>query len=169
MKLNQTHRLLGLALLVYLYFQNRQEVQEVIKQGVKKMTQPRGIRNNNPGNLRISNIAWQGKIQGEDKSFETFENAEYGIRALGKTLLTYNSKHGLNTVNDIINRYAPPVENNTNAYAEHVAKYLGVGLHEKIDVRDRIFDLVTVIIMHENGYNPYPTETLNRGVSMALA
>lgn len=83
MKQNQTHRLIGLALLVYLYFRNKDEVQQVIKQGVDKMTNPkktpRGIRNNNPMNLRISSNAWRGKIPGTDKSFETFIDPEHGI------------------------------------------------------------------------------------------
>ncbi|WP_206732679.1 hypothetical protein [Halarcobacter ebronensis] len=132
-------------------------------------TEPRGIRNNNPMNIRKSSNDWQGKIVGEDTAFETFVSPAYGIRAGAKTLLNYQKFYGLNTVNQIISRFAPASENNTNAYATHVADYLGVGLNEPITVKDRIYDLVTVIILHENGYNPYDTQVINSGVSLALA
>lgn len=134
---------------------------------------PRGIRNNNPLNLREGangGIAWKGEHPQElDKSFEEFSTPEMGIRAGAKVLLTYYRKYGLNTVHGIINRFAPPVENNTNAYAVHVANYLNVGLDEVINVEERLKDLVTIIILHENGQNPYSEATIQHGVNLALA
>lgn len=134
---------------------------------VEKMSNlARGIRNNNPMNLRITNTAWNGKVKGDDKSFETFSNPRYGIRAGAKVLLNYQSLHGLNTVDEIINRFAPPFENNTNAYAEHVASALGVGVHERIIVADNLEPLVNAIIKHENGVNPYSDETIKGGLAL---
>lgn len=126
----------------------------------------RGVRNKNPMNLRISANAWNGKVQGDDKSFETFASVEYGIRAGAKTLITYQERHGLNTVNEIINRFAPPFENDTNSYAVHVASVLGVGLDEPIDVKQNLFPLVSSIIKHENGFNPYSEETIKNGIAL---
>ena len=76
---------------------------------------PRGLRNNNPGNIVLSDIPWLGKIAGDDERFETFQTPEHGIRALSLNLLNYARKHGLETVQDIIPRWAPASENNTVA------------------------------------------------------
>ena len=131
--------------------------------------QPRGIRNNNPGNIR-KGTAWDGlAVDQPDRSFCTFENPEHGIRAMGKILLTYERKHGLNTVAGIINRWAPPVENNTDSYADHVAERLGVDPEEGITVADHLEELVTSIIKHENGVQPYDSEVIMEGCSMARA
>lgn len=136
------------------------------KTGEKVANLARGIRNNNPMNLRKSSNAWQGKTEGTDESFETFVTPEYGIRAGAKTLITYQDRYSLNTVNDIINRFAPPIENNTNAYAEHVASELGVDVNAPIDVRSHLFELVSAIIKHENGVNPYSDSTIQGGLAL---
>ncbi len=126
----------------------------------------RGIRNHNPMNLRITNTSWNGKIKGDDKSFETFKSAEYGIRAGAKVLITYQKKYELNTVNQLINRFAPPIENDTNSYAQHIAANLGVGIDEPINVKDNLYILISSIIKHENGDNPYSKGTILEGIAM---
>lgn len=129
---------------------------------------PRGIRNNNPGNLENNGIAWQGLSAAQtDSRFYQFDSAEYGIRALARTLKTYNSKYGLNTVEQIINRWAPPHENNTVSYVDHVAKLLGVLPNEPININDHLVTLTRAIIEHENGLVPYDQETIKSGVMMA--
>jgi hypothetical protein len=141
-----------LILIVFVWFILKKEV-------IKKMGNlTRGIRNNNPMNLRKTDINWDGKVPGSDESFETFKSPQYGIRAGAKVLLNYQRLHGLDTINKIINRFAPPSENDTNAYAEHVSKVLGVGLDERINVDQYLHNLVSVIIKHENGVNPYGEE-----------
>ncbi|WP_223880896.1 hypothetical protein [Roseococcus microcysteis] len=78
-------------------------------------TQSRGYRNRNPGNLDYHpSINWQGQIGRGDhwlpvaqQRFAAFETHEHGIRALARNLVTYQERHGLNTVRGIINRYAP--------------------------------------------------------------
>ncbi|MCE1635766.1 structural protein, partial [Enterobacter hormaechei] len=88
----------------------------------------RGIRNNNPGNIRWGDD-WQGLMpasQRTDKSFCQFVGPEYGLRAMIKILHNYNRKYGLKTVKEIISRWAPTNENNTDAYINHVCKCPGV-------------------------------------------
>lgn len=88
----------------------------------------RGLRNNNPGNLIRTNIAWQGKIpfpQSRDTKFEQFTSLEYGIRAMFKDLINDINK-GKNTITKLIHEYAPPHENNTKAYINSVSKSVGL-------------------------------------------
>lgn len=66
----------------------------------------RGLRNNNPLNIRHSADVFQGEIKGEDKSFKTFSSMPYGYRAAFVTLATYLSR-GWNTIEKIITRWAP--------------------------------------------------------------
>lgn len=128
---------------------------------------PRGIRNNNPGNIRHGDN-WKGLADEQlDDAFATFVDVQHGIRAIGKILLTYERKYGLNTVAGIIDRWAPPSENDTASYIEHVAKRLGVDPHAPINVSEHLEDLITAIILHENGMNPYDPEVIMEGSHMA--
>lgn len=82
----------------------------------------RGIRNKNPFNIRKSmNNNWLGKIDGSDRDFETFNSMVLGLRAGLKLLFTYIDR-GDNTIEKIIQRFAPPSENSTNAYIEYVQR-----------------------------------------------
>ena len=141
---------------------------------------PRGIRNNNPGNLRESpgdKTTWVGeRSTNDDPIFEEFESPVFGIRALALVLLNYQRKHGLNNVEQIINRWAPPSENNTKAYAKRVANALGVGLRQPLDLRQQstLIALTRAIIRNENGPGPsnigdwYDLETYLSAIDMAL-
>ena len=93
------------------------------------MSEPRGIRNNNPLNIRKSGDKWQGlKTLQEDKEFFQFETIEWGWRAAFVILCkTYYGKYGLKTIRDIVSRWAPAKENNTPAYIRHVSDYTGIG------------------------------------------
>lgn len=84
---------------------------------------PLGLRNNNPGNLRPGDN-WQGMI-GENAGFIVFQDISWGIRALGIDLST-KIKKGYNTIEKIITRYAPPSENDTQAYINLVVDYTGL-------------------------------------------
>lgn len=142
--------------------------------GTKKVyDMTRGLRNNNPGNIRKTSDKWQGlkPNQSGDDAFFQFVSAEYGIRALAKILLNYNSNYGLRTVNDIIYRWAPPVENDTGSYVRSVANGVGVAPDNILDFSDfgTLTKLVRAIIKHENGIDPYSDATVNKGVSMAVA
>jgi hypothetical protein len=120
---------------------------------------PRGIRNNNPGNLRLSKTVWLGQrssLPAADRDFAEFSTALYGLRALMKNLLTYYLKHDLDTVECIINRFAPPHENDTDGYIRSVAKVLGVRRTEKTDLtlKPVLTALARAIVLHENGPPP---------------
>lgn len=121
---------------------------------------PRGVRLNNPGNIRLNDISWQGmSTLQDDPDFVRFDEALYGIRALMKILVSYQRKYELETVRAMINRWAPPNENDTTAYFEAVAKMVGVGVDDHIDVEvpDILIRLSQAIAFHENGKSPDPT------------
>jgi hypothetical protein len=99
------------------------------------MKQPRGLRNNNPLNIRHNSDHFQGEIKGKDKSFKTFETMPYGYRAAFVTLGTYLSK-GYNTIEKIIARFAPPTENNTAGYIASVEKFSGVPRNKELTAAD---------------------------------
>ena len=124
-------------------------------------TAPRGIRNNNPGNIDYNPLnKWKGlnpKSKELDSRFCVFISPEYGLRALMILLRNYDKKYGLNTVRQIINRWAPTHENNTSAYMEHVAKQMGVKINECLNLKNRetLIALAKAIVTHENGVQPY--------------
>lgn len=131
------------------------------------MSIPRGIRNNNPGNIRHGND-WKGLSEEQpDPAFCTFVSPEYGLRAIVVILRNYERKYGLRTVAGIINRWAPPNENDTVGYAEHVARRLGVSVDEEIDVNDYMTGLVKAIVLHENGVLPYSDEQIIEAIRLA--
>lgn len=132
----------------------------------------RGERNNNPGNIRISGATWQGKISpNTDGAFEQFDSPENGIRALAIILKNYQVLHGLKTVRQIVNRWAPPNENDTGAYVNAVAGDMGVDADEAISISDppTLQALVSAIIKHENGRVAYDDATIGAGVQRAFA
>ena len=135
---------------------------------------PRGVRNNNPGNIDRSKTPWQGEDRSEaaraaEHRFCVFESPEYGFRALARVLHTYRTKHGLKTVRGIISRWAPPAENNTDAYADAVAAAVGVSVDEMIDVRRMqvCLPLAKAIAKHENGADYWGDETIREGLELA--
>lgn len=98
-------------------------------------TTPRGIRLNNPLNIRKSSNQWDGKvIPSSDEEFEEFATIEHGIRAAIKIIRTYVLKHGCRTMNDIIKRWAPPSENNTERYINFVEVHTGINRYKEIDI-----------------------------------
>lgn len=89
------------------------------------MATPRGIRNNNPLNIRIGN-KWKGlKIPNTDKAFDQFTSMVWGYRAAFIVLKNYINKHHCNTVAKIISRFAPSTENNTASYIKIVCTKTG--------------------------------------------
>lgn len=88
---------------------------------------PRGIRNNNPLNIRRNGDRFQGEIvPGSDREFKQFSSMAYGYRAAFVLLGTYLA-HGRNTVEKIIRAWAPPTENDTESYISVVVKRSGIG------------------------------------------
>lgn len=132
---------------------------------------PRGIKNNNPFNIRISNTPWVHKvIPSTDAAFEQFSTSYDGLHAGITNLLNYFRFHGLNTVRQIITRYAPASENDLNAYVADVCGRNQVGPDDKLDLLNPFIlcGLATAIIWHENGQNPYPPTQVMQVVNDVL-
>lgn len=130
---------------------------------------PRGIRNNNPGNIKKNNVDWDGLSEEQtDNTFFQFTDPIYGIRALTKILLTYRHKYDLKNVWAIINRYAPPSENDTEAYKNFVTQKTGLNMLEEIDNSvEAYLPVVKAIILMENGEQPYDDEIILQGMNLA--
>lgn len=127
----------------------------------------RGVRNSNPGNLRKSKDQWEGAI-GDDGAFVIFDSPESGVRALAKNLQSYG-RQGYDSIEKIINRWAPPNENDTQAYIQSVASATGIPATQSLDLSDpdTLSSLAQAISFHETGsrYNP---EVYQKGVARAL-
>lgn len=138
--------------------------------GTVLYTQTRGFRNNNPTNIRKSGDKWQGLSDKQtDLAFFQFKDVKWGIRAAGKILRNYRAKYGLNTIYQIIGRWAPPSDNNpTDKYAKFVADFCGVGVNDDYDVfnDDKLVVLIDAIIKFENGFSPYSRQTIVEGVKL---
>lgn len=129
---------------------------------------PRGFRNNNWLNIRISNNNWQGKITNNtDGAFEQFETPEQGIRAATRNIRTYGQR-GLQTVKDIISTWAPISENNTASYIQNVASRMGVDPNQTLDLNDTdtMVKLISAMTISENG-RAGDESIIRRGVEMA--
>ena len=68
--------------------------------------------------------------------FCKFESVEWGLRAAFCLLRTYATKYRLTCVKDIINRWAPPKENDTASYIRHVCMLTGFGGNQRLTERD---------------------------------
>ena len=129
----------------------------------------RGLRLSNPGNIRLGGAKWQGLADDQpDPDFCTFKSPQFGIRAMCRVILSYNSR-GINTVRGIINTWAPPVENDTGAYVTDVAHRCQVSADDVLDVdsADVMRGLLKAIVWHENGSNPYPDSTYDDAMRLA--
>lgn len=132
---------------------------------------PRGIRNNNPGNIEHTDtIKWAGEILPPDAVYCRFETSFYGIRALAKNLWSYQNKDKCNTLRKIITRHAPPNENDTEAYIEHASQETFVQPDDVFDLNEwvNVFCLIKVIIKHENdNLEPYSDDEIEKAILAA--
>lgn len=134
-------------------------------------TKARGYRNCNPGNIEhVAANKWQGlDSPPSDGRFCRFVSHQYGIRALAVLLISYQDRHGLRRIRDLIPRWAPSNENNTAAYIAAVCRTSGFGPDEVLDLHTHahLRPLVEAIITHELGGQPYDARTLDEGLTMA--
>lgn len=125
-----------------------------MKEDKMKKELPRGLRNNNPGNIRINNDLFQGEIRpSKDRSFKQFITMAYGYRAIFRILRNYYNNYHLDTIRNMITRWAPPKENHTEKYIQFVSGYAGIPADDPIDVNDReqMIRIVAGISKEENG------------------
>lgn len=123
--------------------------------------EPRGIRNCNPGNIRITKDKWQGlrEVQ-EDKEFFQFKAMKWGYRAMIRTLQNYRKRHGCETIADFIRRWAPPTENNTVTYIRFVCEKMGVPsvFVPNVESKPAMCMFAYAISYFENGVEPQMEE-----------
>ena len=131
---------------------------------------PRGIRNNNPGNVKRTAAKWQGMVPIQtDNTFVQFVHPKYGFRAMTRILRNYQ-RRGLNTVTKIISTYAPSTENDTQSYIHFVAKRLNVKPDTPLNLEQHLPALLKAIAIHENGFkfvNFYSDATIAEGIKLA--
>lgn len=133
------------------------------------MSIPRGIRNNNPGNIRIRDN-WQGLVSNPtDKDFCQFVSPMYGIRAITIIIKHYMDR-GLETISKIISEWAPSIENDTDSYINSVSQYMNIDKDTCLNFKSINMwkKLIKAIIMHENGEQPYTDTEITKGIQMGL-
>ncbi|WP_248623160.1 hypothetical protein [Citrobacter koseri] len=129
---------------------------------------PRGIRNNNPGNLNYANQSGATMEGGEGGRFAVFETMQHGIAALYKQLQLY-FKRGINTLSSIVKTYAPASDNNNvDAYISALTKATGKGANEVLDSGDTatIARLMKGIVDHENGKGYISSSDIMGGIQL---
>lgn len=127
---------------------------------------PRGLRLNNPGNIRPG-AGFYGEV-GDDGGYAEFDSDEAGIRAIQRLLRTYGSKHGINTLRGLANRYAPPSDNNpTGNYIDFLSQQTGIDPDEPINLSERGAEIIPAIIGFEQGQQPFSQEMINRAIGAA--
>lgn len=129
---------------------------------------PRGIRNNNPGNLNFAGQAGATKEGGENGRFAVFESMRDGISALYKQIQLYFSR-GVNTIESVVNKYAPADDNNNvQAYIKQLVGATGKQADEKLSGEDTetVFKLIRGIINHENGKGYVSDQDILSGIQV---
>lgn len=114
----------------------------------------RGLRNFNPGNIRNSPTKYEGEIENAtDCALKRFASMPFGYRAVFMLLYTYQKRYGLNTIREMITRYAPPSENHTDEYVKAVAIWAGLDPDREIRAtcRDVMLPIVAAMSRVENG------------------
>lgn len=130
---------------------------------------PRGIRNNNPGNLNFVGQAGaelEGGV-GANARFARFSSMADGVAALASQLQVYQAR-GVDTIKAIIEKYAPPSENNTGAYVMSVSKALGIGAEQRLDLKNVavLREMISAISTVENGPGRLGIDQINAGLSL---
>lgn len=131
---------------------------------------PRGVRNRNPCNLRRSRDPWQGLAEEQDDDqFFTFKTAAFGIRAAARVLINYQDRYDICTIRGIINRWAPPSENDTDKYIDTICQRTGLDADIKLDMQryGDIEPLLTAMIQVECSNYKYPQAVMDEGLKLA--
>lgn len=132
---------------------------------------PRGIRNNNPLNIRRSRLQWVHEVFKEpiDTSFCQFDEMKYGWRAAFCLFRRYMYVYNVDTIEKIIRRWAPSTENNTQAYIHNVAKLSNIKPDKVIDFRTfETLQVAAAMCAVENGMDYYPMKERNRAILLAM-
>jgi len=145
-------------------------VVDTVYTGVKQVISsilPRGIRNNNPGNIdRHAGTVWKGASpdQSTDSRFVVFTGPEWGIRAIARILRQYQAR-GVQTLSQVISTWAPPSENDTGSYIRRVTSETGIR-PDQLVLTEHYPAIIAAIIRHENGQQPYSADIIARGIEL---
>jgi hypothetical protein len=137
-------------------------------------TLPRGLRDNNPGDLEAPpGTSWAGTV-GMDAPFVIFSDTTWGLRALAKDLINNIAGEGYDTITSLIGKFAPPSENNTDAYIAAVSADTGIDADVQLGTdQDTITSLMRAIVNHELGdsysLQYVPDADIATGYSMATS
>lgn len=131
------------------------------------MKSTRGIRNNNPLNIKIGND-WQGEVPNTDGVFEQFESMEYGLRAAFIILRKYITKYGRNSIADIVHSWSPDGEAIERAYMLCVQSFANIPVNQEVSYWDKetMCLIVQGMAYMENGCR-IDIDIIRRGYEMA--
>lgn len=123
-----------------------------------------GLRNNNPGNLRVGPNA-----TGYNAGFATFQSPEDGLSAMARQLMLFGDR-GNNTLDGILTKYAPKSENDTTSYINAVSASTGYDAQQSLDLHDpgTLQTLMSAMIKHEQGTQPFTPETISSSINSAI-
>lgn len=131
---------------------------------MEKKSMPRGLRNNNPLNIRISTDKFVGEVRpSQDKAFKQFDTMAHGYRAAFRVLRTYINNYKCDTIRKIISRWAPKNENHTENYIKVVSERSGITADEPIlaDNREMMIRIVAAMSFVENGLEAVMSDVIS--------
>jgi len=139
----------------------------ILSTGVYLMNRkPINVRNNNPLNIRFNKKnKWNGQT-GESGGFAVFESPEYGFRAAYKLISTYQTAYDLYSVKEIISRWAPDSENDTQGYIDFITEKLNKWEWTPV-TRQEIAPLLYYMAQFEGAKDAFTIEQVNAGIGLA--
>lgn len=126
---------------------------------VQKKQTVRGLRNNNPCNLVKTGATWYGQT-GHDGKFMRFETPEHGLRACAVMLKNYYTRNKIDTVEKIVQRMADVRVDNIPRYTRNLARLINVKPDQKINVIEKMPDILKALVFLENGENSLYTDNM---------
>lgn len=111
------------------------------------------VRNNNPGNIRVSGVKWKGKLPANGSPFERFDSWVMGLRAMILNARTWYGR-GDRSISMLVSRWAPPTENNTSEYVSFVAKSTGISENSAFNWEyNTVFKILRAMAHMEAGFD----------------
>jgi hypothetical protein len=135
----------------------------------KAMTQknPIGIRLNNPTNIRsVKGQTWIGQAANQpDENFVKFVDAKYGYRASNHIIMR-GWLSGRQSIKDVISHWAPPNENDTEAYEQAISQRINWPVGTALELPAQMPQLLHAITIQEQGFFPYTDQTIQDGITL---
>lgn len=166
---------LGMTVILFMLSRTEKGKQVVSEAAAQIGKTVRGLRNNNPGNVRESSLdktQWIGeRASDDDPAFEEFTEMRYGVRASAIVFRNYQRLYNLQSVAQMLARWAPPSENDTANYIKVVCQRVGVNDSTAINLEDdeMCFRFLRAIFRHECGLpaEAIPDSTIREGIALA--